>query len=175
MIYLGIDPGQSGGIAAISCQRADGGVFRAFAWAMPETETEVWERIQEVRSPHTFAIIERVHAMPKQGVSSAFTFGRSYGFLRGCLIAAEIPFEEVEPGRWQLGFVPRKAKAPKPSDETPEALKLAAAAASKLKREHKTSLLGKAQQLFPGLKLTKKTCDALLLAEYLRRTRSVRL
>lgn len=146
MIFLGIDPGASGGIAIIAGNHVD-------AVAMPDTERDVWHKIEAINiardiggaeSGRFFAIIEAVHSMPKQGVTSSFTFGRSYGFLRGCLIASGIPFEEVTPQRWQreLGC---------------------------LSMGDKNRTKARAQQLFPSLKITHATADALLLATYAQR------
>lgn len=141
MIFLGIDPGQSGGIAAV----ADG--CPPVAWKIPETERDVWSIIQgygPAGMAPAFAMIERVHSMPKQGVASSFKFGRSYGFLRGCLVASGIPFEEVSPQVWQKALNCRSGG-------------------------DKNVTKARAQQLFPTLKITHAKADALLLAEYGRR------
>ena len=50
--------------------------------------------------PVTHANIEGVHAMPKQGVASAFSFGVSLGLIRGALAALNIPFTTHDPARW---------------------------------------------------------------------------
>jgi|SRR5688572_5597639 len=147
MIAIGIDPGASGGIAVI-----DGYEHVTRVYAMPQTESDTWGLVSELaRWPGELrAVIERVHAFPGQGVSSSFTFGRNYGFLRACLIAAQVPFEEVFPRTWQTALGCMNSK------------KLA-------KPAHKRKLRGVAQQLFPAVDVTLKTCDALLLAEFLRR------
>jgi|SRR3990172_1224673 len=158
--YLGIDPGASGGLALIR-----GSTIRVST--MPETMLEIWDLVygSSLCGPpfRTHAIIEKVHSMPKQGVTSAFTFGKGYGMLLMALTAASIPYEEIRPEVWQkyLSISPRKKGEAKPL------LKL--------------RLLNKAQQLFPLLPLWKKpkskgeqlaVCDALLIAEYCRRTRT---
>jgi hypothetical protein len=93
------------------------------------------------------AVIESVHASPQMGVTSAFTFGRGYGFLRGLLIGAKIPFEEVSPVRWQAALGCRS-------------------------KGDKNVTKAKAGQLFPDVKVTHANADALLLAEYLRRLKN---
>jgi hypothetical protein len=50
------------------------------------------------------AVIERVSAMPRQGVSSTFKFGTAYGILQGVVAALEIPVHFVTPGRWKKYF-----------------------------------------------------------------------
>lgn len=139
--FLGIDPGASGGIAIL----ADG--KEPYAIKMPETERDVWDTIRGFRAwsdRDVIAVIESVHAMPKQGVTSTFTFGKGYGGLRMALIAAAIPFREVQPRDWQKAL-------------------------GCLTGGDKNISKAKAQQLFPSLKITHATADALLLAEWLRR------
>ena len=152
MIYIGIDPGQSGGIAKISTG-ADGrmgdltGDITLVA-AMPKTEQDIWMLLaDDPILAGRFAFIEKVHAMPKQGVSSTFKFGRNYGFLRACLIAAGIPFDEVSPVKWQRAL-------------------------GCLTKGDKNITKSKAQQLFPDMKFTHATADAMLLAEYCRRIKT---
>lgn len=149
-VYLGIDPGQAGGLAALTAN----GVCRHID-SMPDTEKDVWDWLLNVRPIRgirtTVAVIEKVHAMPKQGVSSTFKFGMGYGGLRMALIARGIRFEEIRPAQWMKEFgIPRKGK-------------------NEPKSAHKNRLKAKAQQLFPAVNVTLKTADALLLAEYCRR------
>jgi hypothetical protein len=47
------------------------------------------------------AIIERVSAMPKQGVSSSFGFGVNFGSVLGVLQSLEIPIELATPAKWK--------------------------------------------------------------------------
>lgn len=51
--------------------------------------------------PYAFAIVEQVHAMPKNGVASMFRFGQSYGTLLGILGALAIPVKHVTPATWK--------------------------------------------------------------------------
>jgi len=50
------------------------------------------------------AIIERVHAMPGQGVTSVFGFGRSLGVIEGVLAANHVAIEWVTPQAWKKHF-----------------------------------------------------------------------
>lgn len=50
------------------------------------------------------AIVELVHAMPKQGVSSTFKFGSGFGAIRGVLAALEVPTHLVPPTAWKKHF-----------------------------------------------------------------------
>jgi crossover junction endodeoxyribonuclease RuvC len=48
--------------------------------------------------------VEIVHAMPKQGVSSSFNFGMSYGVALGVIGALKIPVVHVSPTKWKKYF-----------------------------------------------------------------------
>lgn len=143
-LFLGIDPGQSGGIAILD--EASG---IALVEPMPATERDIAELIEEFSPRVKFGLIEAVHSMPKQGVSSSFKFGRSYGFLRGLLIGLRFRFDEIRPQEWQkfLGC---------------------------LSGGDKNITKAKAQQLFPKQKITHSIADALLIAESCRRVEMVR-
>jgi hypothetical protein len=144
-VFLGIDPGASGGIAVLSLDHV------LETWKMPDTEGDIAELIDSLAPRITFCLIEAVHSLPKQGVSSTFAFGRNYGFLRGRLIG-KIPFEEIPPGKWQAQM------GVKPIKDEP-------------KTAHKNRLKAKAQQLFPHHKMTHAIADAALIAEYTYRSR----
>ena len=47
------------------------------------------------------ALIERVHAMKGQGVSSCFNFGVSYGVVQGVVTAKRIPLHLITPQEWK--------------------------------------------------------------------------
>jgi crossover junction endodeoxyribonuclease RuvC len=142
-LFLGIDPGLSGGIAILD----DTGAI-VHVQKMPETERDTADVLQEFGPRIDFALIEKVGAMPKQGVSSTWKFGQHYGFLRGLLIALRLTFDQVRPQEWQR--------------ET-----------GCLSGGDKNVTKAKAQQLFPEQKITHATADALLLAEYARRMKKV--
>lgn len=140
MIYIGIDPGASGGIAAIDDRRV------LEAWALSElSDREVFNVLAGLSDSNLCtAVLERVRSSPQMGVVSAFTFGRGYGTLRMALTAAAIPFDEVLPAKWQqvLGC---------------------------LTKGDKNVSKRRAQDLFPSIIVTHANADALLLAAYCRR------
>lgn len=145
-LFLGIDPGASGGIARI-LENEEGTTVEA--WPIPKTERDIWERLQAIApfgGVHTFAVIERVHSSPQMGVVSSFSFGRNYGMLRMALVGLSIPFEEATPQRWQkhLGCLTGGDK--------------------RISKQ-------RAQSLYPGIRVTNLTADALLLATYAKRMR----
>jgi crossover junction endodeoxyribonuclease RuvC len=61
------------------------------------------------RPAHAF--IEQVGAMPGQGVSSVFAFGKGYGIVLGAFGACGIPITLVSPAVWKRALqVPKGAK-----------------------------------------------------------------
>lgn len=155
--YLGIDPGNSGGIALLG---TEGTIV--LAEKMPATEKDVSDLIGSIARSVRFAYIERVHAMPKQGVISSFTFGVSYGGLRMALVAHGIPFEAVTPGKWQrtMGLLIKGRTVTQDEKVT--------------KTEKKNLNKARAQELFPGQRVTHAVADALLIAECARRDRETK-
>jgi len=147
-VYIGIDPGGSGAVAWIK------GVGH-WAYTLKNTERDIadtfWNLAAAIEREGGSALIERVGAFPGQGVTSCFSFGQNYGFLRGLLIAYKIPFETVLPRAWQATFgLLRRDKTETKTEK---------------KRRHKA----RAQELFTSLKITNANADALLIAEWLRR------
>lgn len=152
MISIGLDPGASGGLAIISGVRIPSVVLLPFSSGI---DPEVADGLKslETAGETILATIEKVGAMPRQGVSSTFKFGTSYGYLIGCLTAVGIPFEYSTPQKWQKAFgIPKRAE-------------------SETKSQFKNRLKTKAQQLYPNYRkeITLQTADALLIAEYTRR------
>lgn len=147
MNIIGIDPGKSGGIALLSPQKGP------FVEATPHTIHDLWDLLESLvrehppseRPNHLTAYIELVHSSPQMGVTSAFTFGNGYGHLEMALAALNIPMVRVRPQLWQktLGC---------------------------LTKGDKNVSKRRAQELFPGIKITHATADALLIAEYGRRS-----
>lgn len=97
MIWIGIDPGKSG----------------AYAWIWGDTVTAYpWDDelfISEMRSlaasgEYLKAVVEKVGAMPGQGVTSMFSFGKSAGYIEGVLAALGIPYQLVPPVRWKREY-----------------------------------------------------------------------
>lgn len=146
-LRFGVDPGKGGAVVAL----ADGRItFCKNAGTEHDTARFILGLMEANWGCDAFAMIERVSAHPKEGVHSVFEFGRSYGFLRGCLVAAGVPFEEVTPAVWQRAV---------------GILKVGGESGTEKKNRHKAC----AQQLFPGITVTHATADALLIAEYCRR------
>ena len=106
MTIIGIDPGLSGGIAIVK----DRDVLATYEMPIVKFGTKKVLDCQSIKKifedwrtlPHgTSIVIERVHAMPKQGVASMFTFGQGFGILQGLSSGLGIPYEFVMPKTWQ--------------------------------------------------------------------------
>src|SRR5262249_11129848 len=55
--------------------------------------------IQQHQPDHAY--IERAQAMPKQGASSGFKYGRAVGAIEAAIIGCEIPLTIIEPAAWK--------------------------------------------------------------------------
>ena len=76
MRYIGVDPGGSGAAVIINREGQILDEIR-FTAATPHDIAD-WFR-EWTEDEDAQAILEKVHAMPKQGVSSTFKFGQSFG------------------------------------------------------------------------------------------------
>ena len=110
MILIGIDPGVSGAIAFLNDDLGLRHVFDMPVMALSGKKQQVnpaelgklfrvW--LCDVPVENTTAYVERVAAMPPQGVASSFNFGVSYGIVKGVLGALQIPMVLVSPAVWK--------------------------------------------------------------------------
>ena len=143
-MILGIDPGLSGGIAIIS-----GSQIELLETIPTEKKTGFIKRQVDAQKlsnilrvyPDLICYLEKVASRPGQGVSSVFSFGDTYGTIRGVLGALNIPIYYVSPQRWK----------------------------KELKISSKEDSLKASFDLFLGLKFKKKDhniAEALLIAYY---------
>jgi crossover junction endodeoxyribonuclease RuvC len=108
MKILGIDPGAvSGGLAIVEIN--DGVAPQLIdAIDLPVIGVKAKQRI-DVLALRTWiqhhepdhAVIERGQAMPRQGASSGFKFGRGCGALEAAIQLLEIPMTIIEPTVWK--------------------------------------------------------------------------
>lgn len=151
MIYVGIDPGKAGALAMLDQY---GQLVQALVvptigkdYDLNGMVAPLLYRAGEIRA----AALEHVGAMPGQGVTSMFSFGRGLGLWEGALAALEIPYELVKPGRWMsiVGGLPKD------------------------KAERKARLVRAAGSRWPTAPLARKKdwgiADALWIAEWARR------
>jgi crossover junction endodeoxyribonuclease RuvC len=97
MRSVGIDPGKVGGLALL----ADG---EHPAEIMPIIGKDIncreLVRILTEWKPD-IVVVESVAAMPKQGVTSVFTFGKGFGMILGVLEGMNISYRLVKPQEWK--------------------------------------------------------------------------
>ena len=113
MLIIGIDPGISGSI----CFFQDGKILDVIE--MPtmtegkknkkqvngaQVYNEILKKISKIEKHNVRVIIEKVSAMPGQGVTSMFNFGQSFGILKGICSAMQLPLYYVRPAKWKKYF-----------------------------------------------------------------------
>ena len=152
-IYIiGIDPGASGGIVALT-----NGTVTAID-AMPSTPKGIYEHFLYLGFPNminkekTYVYMELVHAMPTDGVRSAFSFGRHMGHLDTISDLLYLNPTLVTPIGWMSYFdIQKKEKGESRYNFKKRLLQFARSRCrDKSKREQ----------------LNLKTCDAYLIALY---------
>jgi crossover junction endodeoxyribonuclease RuvC len=107
MIYIGIDPGLFGSVGVITDYSA--AVFDTPTTKIKKGKTtknqylpsEMASILLRFKGDDVHVVIEAIHAMPKQGVTSSFNFGVGYGLWLGILAAYEIPHTKVTPQAWK--------------------------------------------------------------------------
>lgn len=173
-VYLGIDPGADGGVAAIE-EDYDSNTYQTkpkvrLVKLAGATEKAIWNLLSEYGEESdalpgctkVYCTLEQIVPRPthyydrKAGrhistilKSTCLIYG-SYMLLRGMLHGCGIPFEEKLPQTWLKAFN-------------------LSTKAGESKTKWKNRLKSKAQQLFPRLPITLAVADALLLAEFSRR------
>lgn len=155
--YIGIDPGGSGAVATIT---SDGLNLYIEIKDCPPTIAEMASMLRQydysTTGRHAKAIIEKVNPFYKSSAKSAFTFGGNFFAWQAILACFLIPYDFVTPRKWQKVMFDSAKKL----DDT------------------KQQSFERATRLFPNLGIELRTprgrildgrCDALLIAEYLRR------
>jgi crossover junction endodeoxyribonuclease RuvC len=106
MLTLGIDPGITGALALLD---ADDGIALLADLPLIRDKSLAWIDGGELQSlllnalqgRACRAIVERVSAMPGQGVASSFAFGVSFGSILSVLQTLQLPIEFVTPAVWK--------------------------------------------------------------------------
>lgn len=149
MIYVGIDPGKSGGWAILY----EDGHIDVYPWDdMIFIASMQGLSMARPNGEGVMCALEKVGAMPGQGVTSMFSFGKSAGFIEGVLAAYRIPYQLIPPQTWKKEF--------------------------SLLHQDKSKSIETAQRLFPNVnflptersrKPSDGMCESALLMEYARR------
>lgn len=153
MNYLGIDPGISGGWGLLSANGSYLGgealpVIRNAGTAWIDGAS-LWRSVRHSLPETDWAVmcyVERVHAMPEQGVTSTFSFGVGFGSVLGAVRCMGYPIWLVTPQKWKRAM---------------------------LLDSDKSKSLELARTLWPDATLARKkdtnVAEALLIAHYARR------
>lgn len=148
MIYIGIDPGQNGGIAIIDSSEillykySDERLIDLMQW-YGDLNISVW--------------LENVQGFPGRNPRTAIAQGKSWGVIVGILKTFDVLPIIVQPSKWKKEFNLLNSKL--------------------TYKEKKLLDVNKAKELFPDINLVPPKCkvehdgmaDALLIAEYGRR------
>lgn len=142
-LILGIDPGASGAVAELYSD----GKTDAFSMLPDDDMRDYFECLRQVTDRTIVAYMELVGGYigkPQPG-SGMFKFGNGNGYIRGLLAANRIKTVMVRPQAWQKGISGvQGVKGP----------------------DRKRVLKEAAARLFPALKVTLSTADALLIGAY---------
>lgn len=167
MVYIGIDPGKSGGAAFIY---SNGQKKKVFDTDDPDALIEL-RKVYSTRLK-SMAVIEEVFIMPGSAAKSSTSFITYYGRYLGYLEAFEIPYELVRPQKWQKIVFPKiPVKVPIPKNGTDKAIRKAK---YKRKTAAKKFSLQIARSKFPDMmdrikrEKDHNRAEALLIAEYCR-------
>ena len=107
MHYIGIDPGQSGGLALVTPTIASAVPMPLHpkevqkAWGSPIDWMSMYQLLSQWEAPGATVTVELVHAMPKQGVSSMFRFGGNFTGILAILQALGCTYALVPPRTWK--------------------------------------------------------------------------
>lgn len=99
-VSIGIDPGKTGAIAVMD----DDGILCLEQFNV-DKYVDVLSYVGRSTSAKDIKVcVEKVGAMPGQGVVSMFNFGHNLGVIEGILSALRIPYQLVPPQTWKKEF-----------------------------------------------------------------------
>jgi hypothetical protein len=109
VIYVGIDPGNKGAIAAYwpgskKLIVHDMPIYKAKKGRWLLDTYALLDLLEPPKDGQICCLLEQVWARPNEGVSGAFAFGRGYGNLETALAAKKIPTHEITPNSWKKHF-----------------------------------------------------------------------
>ena len=142
-VLIAVDPGANGGYCVcLGSPRA----MTAHNLKSPSEFTEHVHELLEMNEGFVRGIVEDVPPFCGVAVPShtSFKLGRNFGMIEGIFRGLKIPYELVSPKRWQTGLPLKGLKG----------------------SERKRALRDNASRLYPDLKPTLKTADAILLCDY---------
>jgi hypothetical protein len=161
-IFIGVDPGLDGAIAAVD---SSGALVHTCVMPVLGKKGEgkrlldnagLLEALRHLRVGAAGVALEVQQAMPGQGVSSMFAIGRGFGALEMAVVSCGYPMHQVRPQAWQKAMLAG----------TPDNMDTKARAALVCQRLWPRADLRASER---ARKAHEGIPDALLLAEWLRR------
>lgn len=113
MIVAGVDPGATGAIFVLDTTNRQMHVYdmptieyidskrRKLQRVDPMAAERVMAQHELVHGRIDIACVEKVGAMPNQGLSSTFAFGRAAGVIEGVMAAHAVQLITLRPQEWQ--------------------------------------------------------------------------
>lgn len=153
MYYVGIDPGSKGAICLLDPLKPS---RTPWFLDLKDHTVDIFDILKMARPKMAHCAVEDVHSIFGMSAKSNFQFGAQIGRIHTMLALLEMPFELVQPKRWQkvTGIPSRK--------ELPEGIDL------------KTFVAQRAQELYPTAELRGPKgglldgrSDALMITHYL--------
>lgn len=144
----GIDPGFTGAISIID--KGTKKVLESIDMPVVTIDSKPYldgQEIMAILKAHDIrkCYIEEGQTMPKQGIASAFRYGKGCGILEGICIGCNIPYELIKPAIWKKVMMNGMKKG-------------------------KGDSIVKVKQLYPGFRLPRKKdhgkADSILIGLY---------
>lgn len=110
MRVLGIDPGLDGAVAQFDTKNRSLVLYEIQSPAAAQGRgrevncVALADQFDLMFGGAHHCYLEKVGARPKEGGSSAFKFGTTYGIIRGIVAAHHIPMTTVTPTRWKMSM-----------------------------------------------------------------------
>lgn len=166
-VYVGVDPGKSGGIAALFSSED------LRVWKTPKSYFEILPVLQEITNVangrQVVCAIEKVSGYIGGGRfnpgAAMFVFGQNFGHWEAFLFVAGFQVTQIPPTVWTKHFSMKKETVTRlvKKRKTGEMQKIVGKEAQP---QWKRRLLNKAQTLYPKAKIHLDVADAVLLAHY---------
>jgi len=115
-VVIGIDPGLTGAIAALDFRgtllsvrdmptmQVGAGSAKVKRCVNGAALSDILRDMSSGNSDDVLVVVERVSAMPGQGVAGVFSLGETAGCIRGVLAARRHAMEYVSPRTWKRHF-----------------------------------------------------------------------
>lgn len=146
---LVVDPGVSGGFVRRVLRRVyleRDPEFDVFPFvSIQDASQKLRDILGGIDRQRLHVVIERVHASPVMSQASAFSFGENYGAWLGLFAAYDLKVHGVSPQQWQMNLpIPAGVEG----------------------SGRKSALNRLCKQRHPGVSVTLRTCDAILLSDF---------